>query len=70
MFPRNDTYWWLGKKVLGAPAWIMRVDWAESKVHVDLTGAQIKTSPEYIPARPAERAYEARLYGHPRYWGE
>jgi hypothetical protein len=42
-------------------------------VHVTLTRAQIKTSPEYEPARPVERAYETRLYdhyGHPRYWGE
>ena len=69
----DTTNWWPGKKVLVAPAWIGRVDWAESKVHVTLTRAQIKTSPEYDPARPVERAYETRLYGHygqPRYWDE
>jgi len=49
------------------------VDWAESKVHVRVTRAQIKTSPEYEPARPVERVYETRLfdhYGQPRYWRE
>ena len=69
----DTTNWWPGKKVLVAPAWIKRVDWAESKVHVTVTRAQIKISPEYDPARPVERAYETQLYGHygqPRYWGE
>jgi hypothetical protein len=40
------------------------VEWAESKVRVTVTRAQIKTSPEYEPTRPVERAYEARLYDH------
>jgi len=69
----DTTNWWPGKKVLVAPAWIERVDWAESKVHVTLTRVQIKNSPEYDPARPVERVYETQLYGHygrPRYWGE
>ena len=69
----DTTNWWAGKKVLVAPAWITRVDWAESKVHVTVTRAQIKTSPEYEPARGVDRAYETRLYdhyGHPRYWRE
>ena len=30
------------------------MDWAESKVHVTVTRALIKTSPEYDPARPIE----------------
>jgi len=67
----DTTNWWAGKKVLVAPAWIERVDWAESKVHVTVTRAQIKTSPTYDPTRPVERAYETQLYGHyggPRYW--
>ena len=54
-----------------APAWIGRVDWAQSKVHVTLTRAKIQTSPEYDPARAVERAYETQLhdhYGQPRYW--
>jgi hypothetical protein len=69
----DTTNWWAGKKVLVAPAWIQRVDWAESKVHVALTRALIRTSPDYDPTRPVERAYETQLcghYGRPRYWRE
>ena len=69
----DTTNWWAGKKVLVAPAWIQQVDWAQSKVHVTVTRAQIKTSPEYEPAREVERVYETRLYDHygqPRYWRE
>jgi len=65
--------WWPGKKVLVAPEWIERVDWDKSMVHVHLGREKIRTSPEYDPARPIERAYETRLYGHyaqPRYWDE
>jgi uncharacterized protein YrrD len=67
----DTTNWWPGKKVLVAPAWIKRVDWAQSKVHVTLTRAKIQTSPEYDPTRAVKRAYETRLhdhYGQPPYW--
>ena len=69
----DTTNWWAGKKVLVAPAWIERVVWDQSKVHVAVTRAQITNSPEYDPTRPVERAYETKLFGHygqPRYWGE
>jgi hypothetical protein len=69
----DTTNWWPGKKVLVAPAWIKQVKWAESKVHVQLQREQIKTCPEYDPAKPIERAYETRLHGHyaqPHYWDE
>ena len=69
----DTSNWWAGKKVLVAPAWIERVDWDQSKVHVTITRAQIRNSPAYDPARPVERAYETQLHGHygqPRYWSE
>ena len=65
--------WWPGKKVLVAPSWIERVDWDHSKVHVIVTRARIKNSPEYDPTKPVRRDYETRLYRHhgqPHYWGE
>ena len=67
----DTTNWWAGKKVLVAPSWIKRVDWAESKVHVTITRAQIQTSPAYDPAWAVERTYETQLhdhYGQPPYW--
>lgn len=67
-----DTKNWLaGRKVLVAPMWIERINWAESKVHVGLTREKTKASPEFEPATPVNREYEERLYdfyGRPRYW--
>lgn len=67
-----DTRNWLpGKKVLVSPHWIEEVNWAEAKVHVDLTREKIKDSPEYDPAASVNREYEEILYdyyGRPKYW--
>jgi hypothetical protein len=63
--------WWPGKQVLIAPQWVKQFSWAESDAYVDLTRAQIKGSPEYDPAAPVNRGYEARLYdyyGRHKYW--
>ena len=60
-----DTRDWLpGRRVLISPQWIEQVDWAETAVHVDLTRAQIKESPEYDPEKPPRREYEIKLYGY------
>jgi hypothetical protein len=69
----DTTNWWPGKKVLVAPAWIESVDWGSSKVHVNITRAQVQISPEYDHALPIERPYEAKLhgyYGRFAYWGD
>lgn len=67
-----DTRNWLpGKKVLVAPTWIQRFDWAGAQVHVELSRDDIKDSPEYDPSNPVNREYEERLYdfyGRPKYW--
>jgi hypothetical protein len=63
--------WWFGKKVLIAPHWATRIDWAEGKVFVNQSREAIKASPMWDPAAPINRAYEARLfdyYGRPVYW--
>jgi hypothetical protein len=67
-----DTRNWLpGRKVLVAPAWITSIDWPKNEVTVDLTREAVKGSPEYNPAAPVNREYEAKLYdyyGRPVYW--
>jgi hypothetical protein len=67
-----DTRNWLpGKKVLVAPAWILRVSWMDSNIYAFLSEEDIKSAPEYLLARPLTRAYEAQLYAHygrPPYW--
>jgi hypothetical protein len=63
--------WWPGKHVLVSPGWSTEVNWADSRVHVDLTREAIRSSPEYDPAAPVQREYERRLYSHyrrPNYW--
>jgi hypothetical protein len=67
-----DTRNWLpGKKVLVAPTWISRINWADAQVHVDLTQDSIKQSPQWDPQSPIQRQYEEQLFKHydrPRYW--
>jgi sporulation protein YlmC with PRC-barrel domain len=57
-----DTSNWLGgRTVLLAPEWASRVDWADKKVHVDVTRAEVEQSPEYDPGADIDGKYEERL---------
>jgi len=64
-----DTRNWLpGKHVLVSPRWSKPVNWAESRVFVDLTRDAIKNSPEFDPRKPVTLDYEGELhdyYGRP-----
>lgn len=65
-----DTRNWLpGNKVLVAPEWMDHIDWAERKVHVNLTRQQIKSSPTYEDTKPVSREYEKEIYKHYGYRG-
>jgi hypothetical protein len=57
-------HWLSGREVLLAPAWIERVDWHHSEVHVTVTRAQLEKSPEYDPSRRVEPEYERQLHDH------
>jgi len=60
-----------GRKVLIAPLWVNSVDWQKRMVEIELDKDMIKSSPEYDPAEPVNRAYEEVLYdyyGRPKYW--
>jgi uncharacterized protein YrrD len=66
----DSRHWWPGRRVLAAER-IGRVSWMELGVHVELDRDTIRQAPEYDPARPIDRAYEARLhdhYGQPPRW--
>lgn len=67
-----DTRNWLpGRKVIVPPQWVGGFDWQEKAARVDLTRAQIESSPKFEPGAPVNRAYETRLYdyyGRPVYW--
>lgn len=63
--------WWPGRKVLIAPQWVQKIDWAESKVYIDHERQAVKDAPEYDPREPISRSYESNLwdyYGTPGYW--
>jgi hypothetical protein len=58
-----DTHRWLpGRKVLVSPDWTEAVDWVERCVELTMTKDQITNSPDYDPAMPIDREYEASLY--------
>jgi hypothetical protein len=60
-----DTHkWWPGKKVMIAPQWIISIDWAQAKVHVNLSREGIKQSPTYDSSKLLSREYEEQLYEH------
>jgi hypothetical protein len=67
----DTSNWWVGHKVLVAPQWASRIDWAARNVHVDMSRERIKSSPAWVPEAPINREYEERLYdfyGRPVYW--
>jgi sporulation protein YlmC with PRC-barrel domain len=56
--------WWSDKKVLLSLDWIKQIDWSESHVYVDVTKAQVESSPAYDPSQPTQRSYERQLHAH------
>jgi hypothetical protein len=60
----NTSNWWLGHEVLIAPEWIDEMNWATSKVSVDLTRQAVKDSPAYDSANILDRREEADIYKH------
>lgn len=67
----NVQNWLPGTQLLLSPEWTEEIDWATSRVHVDLTEDMVKSSPEFDPEAPVNRRYEEVLYdyyGRPKYW--
>lgn len=67
-----DTRNWLpGKTVIVSPQWISAIDWAQGKVHLNLSRDGVEHSPEFDSAKLISRDYEMQLhqhYGQPGYW--
>jgi hypothetical protein len=60
-----DTgHWFSGKNVLVSPSWIVKIDWAQSFVEVNLSVEKIKTAPAYDPEKPIDVEYERMLQNH------
>jgi hypothetical protein len=56
--------WWTDHTVLLQPSSITRIDREKRAVHVALTQAKIKSSPELTQDPPVSRQMEASLYNH------
>lgn len=67
-----DTGRWLpGRKILIAPPLLGAIDWPGQRLSVGLDAERIRNAPEFDPAVPIDRRYEAAIYeyyGLPRYW--
>ncbi|KMQ51090.1 hypothetical protein CHISP_2013 [Chitinispirillum alkaliphilum] len=60
-----------GKKVILAPQWVLGIDWAETKVFVDVSAETIVNGPQFEPQTQLDRDFEERLYDYykrPKYW--
>lgn len=60
----DTSNWWLGHKVLVAPAWIMGVDWSNDTVSIDLSRESVKGAPVYDPNALWNRDLDRSLYQH------
>jgi hypothetical protein len=60
----DTSNWWMGNKVLIAPAWISGVHWSSETVSVALSRAAIQASPLLEPGAVLDRAWELRLHEH------
>jgi len=54
--------WWTGHKILIAPTWIQRVDWAQRAVSVDLSRESIKNAPTFDATGFAGREAQGNLH--------
>lgn len=67
-----DTSNWLkGHKVLVPPKWVNKVNWANSRISINLTRETIQNSPRYESSEDLNRSHELELYSHygrPTYW--
>ncbi len=69
----DTTNWWPGGRVLVSPQWIEEVSWEDQTVHVALTRATIRQSPEYSEQSLLNRDYEHKLHHHYQsrdYWAD
>lgn len=79
----DDSTWQIEYLVVNAGSWLFQrkvlipcislenIRWADRRVHVSISRAEIKNSPEYDPKQPIARDYEQALHEHyrrPPYW--
>ena len=60
----DTSNWWVGHKVLIAPAWITGVHWSNQTVSVNLSCESAKSAPVYDPDAMWSRELDRSLYQH------
>ena len=60
----DTSNWWVGHKVLIAPAWITGVHWSDQTVSINLSRDSIKGAPVYNPDTMWSREQDRNLYQH------
>jgi hypothetical protein len=69
----STSNWWLGHKVLIAPAWITGVYWPDKTVSINLSRESVKASPVYDPDAIWSPEHDRNLYQHygrASYWSD
>jgi hypothetical protein len=69
----DTSNWWLGHKILIAPAWITGVHWTDQTVSVNLGRELIEAAPAYDPKMDWTREMDRSLYQHygrTGYWAD
>jgi hypothetical protein len=56
--------WWFGAHVVIAPYAVRSIDWNNSEIRLNVTRAQVKTSPPWDPANLVETMDERGLHEH------
>ena len=60
----DTSNWWVGHKVLIAPAWITGVHWSDQTVSINLSRESVKGAPGYDPDAMWSRELDRSLYRH------
>jgi hypothetical protein len=58
--------WWPGKKVVISPRSVSSIDWAQRRIHLDVSRQKVKDSPPLASTMTVDRAYAER---HDAYYG-
>jgi hypothetical protein len=60
----DTSNWWFGRHVLISPLAVRAIDWPANKVDLDVTKAQVQSSPVWDPLTAVDRLYEQQLHRH------
>jgi hypothetical protein len=60
----DTAVWWPGKAVLISPRSVLKTNWSDRTVDLDVTRQQIKDSPAYDGSEAIDRAYEYEFHGY------